>query len=240
MKLCVVADETLFWPADDSNPSWPCLENINVMFHMSTPLGSWYFQGLPGVGANEGFDVTFDSYPPVATTDEDYEDDDEAANLSWADQQVTAQFRVDPNEEALVPFLAAFAKAIALMPSLKDAVLWSPLKFYEGLLDEYKNFDPIEVSKWPDAELAWGIVYTKPSMKAFTTSPGENYIDSRQIWWRVGRWRPDPELHQHFQKIGRDLFGEELLEYWPSEFDDAGEGLDYREDFKYYVEFLEL
>ena len=46
MKLRVVADETLFWPADGSTPSWPNLESLSVMFHPVSPTGAWYFEGL--------------------------------------------------------------------------------------------------------------------------------------------------------------------------------------------------
>jgi len=83
MTLRVVADETLFWPGDDSTPSWPNLQTINIMFHTSTPSGTWYFRGAPAVGATEGFDIAADMYPPVADTDEGYNDCTQAAGLQW-------------------------------------------------------------------------------------------------------------------------------------------------------------
>lgn len=51
MSIRVVADETLFWTADNSTSSWPNLKSINVMFHVATPSGTWHFQGLPNVGS---------------------------------------------------------------------------------------------------------------------------------------------------------------------------------------------
>ena len=71
MKLRVVADETLFWPADGSTPSWPKLESLSVMFHMASPSGAWYFKGPISVGAQEGFEIGEMSYPPLETTEED-------------------------------------------------------------------------------------------------------------------------------------------------------------------------
>jgi hypothetical protein len=41
------------------------------MFYKASPAGTWYFQGLPGVGATAGFDVTKKSYPPLETTKKD-------------------------------------------------------------------------------------------------------------------------------------------------------------------------
>jgi hypothetical protein len=229
MNLHVVADESLFWPVDGSIPSWPNLESINVMFHMSTPSGSWYFSGLPGVGATEGFDVTDESYPPLATIDRDFHDDSKVADLNWDYEYYRSQFWVEPNEETLVPFLTAFAKAAALMPSLKEFALWSPLQFNPPDLDAYEDFDPKQVSNYPDVDLAWGIAYTKPSEKAFMTFPGKDFSNNRQIWWKVAKWRPHPELHSLFQRIGLGKHGKNLIEYWGA--NDFGDGLNLREWF---------
>lgn len=183
MKLRVVADTTLFWPTDSglATPPWPNLESIHVMFHMATPSGSWYFRGLPGVGATEGFDVTTDSYPPLSPTEDtilnDYCDDGTADVDSGDDRELNiVQFRVDPNEEVLVPFLTVFAKAAASMPSLRDAALWTPLSFDVGdLQDEYKGFDASQVSRFLYGGLAWEVAYTKPSVEGFDSHTGENF-----------------------------------------------------------------
>jgi hypothetical protein len=244
MKLRVVADTTLFWPTDNSTatPSWPNLESIHVMFHMATPSGSWYFRGLPGVGATEGFDVNADSYPPLSPTEDtilnDHCDDGTADGDSGDDRQLDiVQFRVDPNEEVIVPFLTAFAKAAASMPLLKDAALWTPLSFNVGdLQDEYEDFDASQVSRFLYGGLAWGFAYTKPGMEAFDSHTGENFSNSRQMWWRVAKWRPDPQLRHLFQKIGRE-HGEHLIEYWNSVY--SGEGLEDREYFEEHGCFIE-
>jgi hypothetical protein len=101
-------------------------------------------------------------------------------------------FRHIPNEHIMHPFLEAFAKAAQTMQSLKAFSLWSPLA----------------------RGLAWGIAYARPVEPATVYSPGHDFRDYRQIWWKVGDWRPDGELHQLFQNIGRSQYGETLLEYW--------------------------
>jgi hypothetical protein len=231
MSIRVVADETLFWPADNSTPSWPNLKSINVMFHMATPSGTWYFQGLPNVGATSGSDVNEDSYPPLIDNEKERKTAEEVEYLDWGDNRVTAQFRVDPNNETLVPFLTAFAKATASMPSLKEFALWSPLLFCVDDLDMYEDFDASAVSRFTEGELAWGIAYAKPGAEAFATDPGEDFCSIRQIWWRVAKWRPNPELHNLFQQIGCEAHGKDIQEYW----DDngySGEGLVERDWFE--------
>ncbi|PSN75520.1 hypothetical protein BS50DRAFT_644411 [Corynespora cassiicola Philippines] len=211
----MVADETLFWPVggDGSTPSWPYLENISIMFHMSTPSGSWYFRGLPGVGATEGFDVD-DAYPPHTTIDRDAKDDDEICNMIWEHNCASTRSPDELNDEILVPFLVAFGKATTIsMPSLKEFKLRLPLRFYlPADIDVYQGFDSSQVSTTERSYLTWGIAYTRPGMKAFITLPGENFSEHRHLWWLVGEWRPTPELHQSFQKIG-ERQGEGLAEY---------------------------
>jgi hypothetical protein len=229
MQLRVVADTTLFWPANDSTPSWPYLESVSIAFHMTTPSGTWYFQGLPGVrlGATEGFHITEKSYPPLETTQEDEETCSEMADYNWDDNYFGAQYRVDPNNEVLVPFLTAFAKAASLMPSLKETVLWSPLKISAESLSEYDDFDFSEVTEDKATELAWGIAYAKPSVKTYMEYPNKDLIPERQIWWKVGNWRPDPLLHSLFQRIGQKEHGEGLAEYF-------GPHLVHRDEFEYH------
>jgi hypothetical protein len=229
MQLRVVADTTLFWPADDSTPSWPYLESVSIAFHMATPSGTWYFQGLPSarLGATEGFQITEKSYPPLETTKEDEETCSEMADYNWADNHFGAQYRVDPNNEVLVPFLTAFAKAASLMPSLKEAVLWSPLKIDAGDLPEYNDSDFSELTEDQVTELAWGITYAKPGVKTYMEFPDKELIFERQLWWKVGNWRPDPLLHGLFQRIGQKEHGEGLTEYF-------GNYLVPREEFEYH------
>lgn len=109
---------------------------------------------------------------------------------------------MDPNNKILVPFLTAFAKAAASMPSLKEAALWSPLKFCAYDVSEYDDFDYKQVAHEPEYELAWGLVYARPYTQAFIQGMGEDSAPFRQIWWYTGRWQPNSELLGLFQQIG--------------------------------------
>jgi hypothetical protein len=42
---------------------------------------------------------------------------------------------------------------------------------------------------------------------------------SRQLWWRVGKWRPDTELYKLSQQIEHDKFGEDLMESYKKDYE---------------------
>jgi hypothetical protein len=107
-----------------------------------------------------------------------------------------------------------------------------PLKFNTNSIPEYKRFDASTVSQYTDAndELAWGVAYNAHGVKAFTPRPGVHFCHQRQMWWRVAKWRPDPELYELFQNIGtKDMVGG-MIEYWDDDY--SGEGLVYRDLFE--------
>ncbi|KAJ4379328.1 hypothetical protein N0V86_005373 [Didymella sp. IMI 355093] len=190
LDLKVKADATLFWPVQGQIP-FPNLETLNVMFFPITPSGSWYFRGPAGRGAETtGYQITDKMYPPLI--------DDDPEDAQWHNEDVLQAirdpeaFRQIPNEHIMHSFLEAFAKAAQSMQSLKAFSLWSPLA----------------------RGLAWGIAYARPGEPATVYTPGQDFRDYRHIWWKVGDWRPDGELHQLFQNIGRSQYGETLLEYW--------------------------
>jgi hypothetical protein len=226
MKLRVVADESLFWPADESTPSWPNLESLSVMFPQASPSGAFYFEGSCDVdtGPNEGYEIDDSSYPPLECTDEDGNADYEVDwDFDFDSHRVYAQYRVKPVNKTLVPFLTAFAKAAVLMPSLKEAALWSPLMFYPKEMEEYEGFDYKEVSRVVEGELAWGVAYTKPETQGFTDAIGEDFAAFRQMWWYVGDWRPDPELLDLFRQIGRqEQDDEQISMHWGNSFNSPG------------------
>jgi hypothetical protein len=124
LNLRVVADETLFWPADGSTPAWPNLESANIMFYLASPSGTWYFNGPLRQGATEVVEITHHSYPLFETSKNDEFTESSMSILDWDHEGLfSAQDRVVPNDTTLIPFLTAFAKAAALMPSLKEITL---------------------------------------------------------------------------------------------------------------------
>ncbi|KAI8937309.1 hypothetical protein NX059_006516 [Plenodomus lindquistii] len=147
------------------------------------------------------------------------------------------QFRLSPNDDILRPFLSSFAKAAANMPELKEAVLWCPLRWdCPSSVDDNEwagaNFDYFEPPKPHKGSinhpqyLAWALAYFAPGQNS--KFPGEfgkvpEICQKRQIFWKVGTWRPDIAMHGLFQRIGREEHGEALLEHWNDE--EYGQGL---------------
>lgn len=222
LQLRVVADETLFWPSDGSIPHWPNLECLDVMFHMATPKGTWYFQGPKGEGKRKlGFEISSTSYPPTGPNDTDAYWH-EYANREWGgsswEETEKVQFRIIPDDEVLSPFLTGFAKAALYMPSLKKAALWTSLSFSASDIDtSYISPDSdSDDEEHEDGPLAWGFFYLAPGEQLSDKTLQGDPSSLRQICWKVGGWKPDPELHHLFQQIGCQHAGG-LLEKWDDE-----------------------
>ncbi|KAF2870073.1 hypothetical protein BDV95DRAFT_629382 [Massariosphaeria phaeospora] len=223
ITLRVQADETLFWPQDGSTPVWPHLQYIRVMFHMVSPSGTWYFEGPGGEGGGStGYEVNESSYPPLEATEEDKFLD--AESKAWRRGLWNTSdfcFRISPSESTLGPFLASFAKAAANMPALKSALLWSSLRWTvdRGSPNEREQFDyfqpPQEFFQSPRRRSGWGVMYDRSgNYPALTLTSRDPNCKARELWWKVGKWRPSPQLHDLFQNIGRREHGEALIEHW--------------------------
>jgi hypothetical protein len=243
LHLRVLADETLFLPKDNCTPSWPNLESLVVMFHMVSPSGQWYFIGPNGEGRDTAaFKITDASYPPLETTPYDVEMDWQIAQEGdrRSEGGLNTRIRIVPNDTTLRPFLAAFAKAASNMRALQEAVLWCPLSWDPLTWDpDDEDAEELETdllpSNCPDpSNLAWGVHYQATGERNFTEQ-GENLpTEVPLLWWKVGKWRPDPELHGLFQQIGREPWGDGLQEHWDD--DIYEEGLVDREYFEYCVQ----
>ncbi|KAJ4355264.1 hypothetical protein N0V95_003094 [Ascochyta clinopodiicola] len=254
IELRVMVDESLFWPHDSSTASsWPNLESLNVMFHIRSPSGLWYFQGPSGEGKRDKGEHIQEhlAYPPL----DDGESDEDWHHASAKHPcRNLPTFRVVPINDMMEPFLESFARAVASMPRLKEVLLWAPLVFHpddgegeesddgnENVVngetepeDNDENVDklteiikPTAIALYPDDALAWGIAYVAPSGLAFDM--GQDKSPYRQLWWRVGQWRPSKELHEIFQKIGETQASIVLKEFWTDS--QYGEGLVAREWF---------
>lgn len=232
MELRVMADKTLFWPHDnDKGYTWPNLKRLNVMIHICSPSGSWYFQDPPGiehiVADRSGSEET---YPPFPNSEERTHRIQRIKNSvglycdnrEHFDRKALTS-RIVPVEENLVPLLESIAKAASRMPKLKRAMLWAPLSLdeeFEFTIANYEHggdLDPnilrrADYTLCPDDYLSWGIAYAAPGQPAW--DGGESNSPHRQLWWRVGHWRPSSELRQLFQKIGRERWRSQLIEHW--------------------------
>lgn len=203
LELRVVADATLFWPAGGT-AFWPNLESISILFHISSPSGRWYFEGLKGRDYDtDGFEVTSASYPPLQDTSDDENWDEDADDNGLDTSTIAARkFRVQPNDDILVPFLTAFGKATSRMPALKEARLWTLLRWDAGELDGYEDYDSRHSSEWSDGPLVWGLTYRAPTTSGSCPSPGEPFSALRKLWWVTARWRPSDGLRNLFDLIG--------------------------------------
>jgi hypothetical protein len=225
VNLRIVADESLFWPRVDGGTAWPNLESFVIMFHMVSPSGTWYFQGLHGEGRNmSGFEVIDASYPPLDTTEHDedmlmYVED----NGHIETDHISSYFRIVPNDDILRPFLEGFARATSQMKLLKEAAVWCPLSWgpegdyygsnYDSDEDEHAEDEWVPESRQTNTELAWGIYY-RAAGEEDKSRPDSLPSEARQLWWMVSKWRPDPELHGLYQQIGRREGDDELIEHW--------------------------
>ncbi|KAJ8105279.1 hypothetical protein OPT61_g10276 [Boeremia exigua] len=161
MELKGVFDRTLFWPADDSTPTWPSLEILKVYFHIATPSGRWYFYGQNGESRDDaGAEVTDASYPPMANTVEDNALD------HFLSTRVTrvrpSHFRILPNAEVLTPLLAAFAQAAVHMHKLREVALWTSF-CVDGVAVLDQEVQLMELHYGYDVQVVrWGVAFLAP------------------------------------------------------------------------------
>lgn len=221
LHLRVVADETLFWPKENCAAFWPMLESFIVAFHMVSPSGQWYFIGPNGEGRYLGaYKVTDAAYPPLETTSYDEEMNNHIEDEGdWRYRGYkNTRIRIVPNDPILRPFLAAFAKAVSNMRALQEAVLWCPLAWDPHDEENYEDgAEWIPQARIDMKKLAWGVHYQGVNERNFTRQGGHRPTPVPLLWWKVGKWRPDPELHELFLQIGRSSRVEGLEEYWQDE-----------------------
>jgi len=98
------------------------------------------------------------------------------------------------------------------MPSLLRASLSTPLIFQAGeeINEDYDNdYVPADFPR------SWGLTYVAPGSDApwKLRKNLEVTSEAHRLWWDVAKWRPDEELHNLFQEIGRPHVGN-LIEYW--------------------------
>lgn len=232
LELHVVADKTLFWPGGNASPpTWPNLVLFSVLFHICSPGGDWYFESPLGEIDDDGDDDEDDdeddeedeedqiaeepAYPPF--------EDDAVEKEEWCFRgrvdtpEPECMFRVVPNNEHLVPFLAAFARAAVEMPKLLQAWLWAPVNINIEAENRREEYHEDTMNQYDEKWAGWGLTYDAPG----SIGSQRGSLTSRRIRWRVGSWRPSVELHQSFQKIGENRHGSSLLETW-HDHDDTG------------------
>jgi hypothetical protein len=218
---------------------------VSILFHRVSPSGAWYFEGPRGEGRDTiGYEICESHYPPPPSDQDVYEDDELIEGGRSFEHFYDYHFRIAPNNKVMIPFLTSFAKAAIHMPALRQAVLWSPIRWAvdggdsddesetdEFVTEAFDYFQPPE--KFNGWHLAWVLSYYCPGGQSLGTRANteDSQRSARQIQWRVGEWRPNSELHSLFQQIGRQEHGEALTEDWYDE--DFAHGLVPRRYFEY-------
>ncbi|KAK2063263.1 hypothetical protein LY76DRAFT_632742 [Colletotrichum caudatum] len=216
LKLNAIIDQSFFWPEDGEGDVWPNMESLEVKFHPATPSGSWYFLGPRGEGRGvhgypvDGVEYLGESHNSVCDT----------IIMGHAPCRPSG-WRLKPNPETLHPLLAAYAKAAAKMPRLREAIIWSPIWWSPGnharqRFSYHVSFEMMNNKR----SLGWGIGYNAPGTNTEPhgpqSAPSEDPDDGdvRLFEWRTGSWEPDEALKDLFHEIGRVKHGEEFEDDW--------------------------
>ncbi|KAK4128909.1 hypothetical protein N657DRAFT_608773 [Parathielavia appendiculata] len=202
LNLRAFVTEHLF-PAPDapSSAQWSRMRRLIIEFHPLRPDGSWYFVGPRGEDPHpEGFAISeADHYPPLQTTAEDEEVDEQWDEDPQGGEEVDYfpnVFRTEPLAERIEPLLSAFASAVKNMGALEEAELFAYLAWYpsESRADEYGDEAPYDSEKGVHR---WGVRYLAGD------GNGDEGPVQAAVQWQVGDWRPSQSVLDLFENLGR-------------------------------------
>ncbi|KAL8288430.1 hypothetical protein RB597_000509 [Gaeumannomyces tritici] len=179
--------------------AWSRMRRLKVEFHPRSPDGTWYFAGPRGedpLGAEGGFAVGEQHYPPAVASAEDDEIGDSWPKVEGCleDERAWDQFRTVPKRDKIKPLLLAFAAALQGMPALEEAELFARLCWRpsEKRLDEYQGASGEGVPY--DEE----VLHFRWQVKYVLGAHGEKGL----LTWQVGDWRPHERVSQAFEAVG--------------------------------------
>ncbi|KAK4156177.1 hypothetical protein C8A00DRAFT_30990 [Chaetomidium leptoderma] len=196
-------DAALFWPYGElqgpREPFWSSLTKLEVTFSAASPNGRWYFKAPPDHEShihpsNEPLpaDQQVSPMPPGYGTEEDT---DAAYAYELAAREMpggdNSEFRTVPDDEVMLPLLAAFARAAAQMPALKNAYLATPV---------------------PEPQSVWFVLYGAPGItcggEELMVAEGEPEppLNTPRVYFGVGDWRPSAEVVDLFRRVGEERY----------------------------------
>ena len=209
-----MADKTLLWPspaqAQIVEPYWQNLTSLDIELSLQSPLGKWYFLSEEGsVPSDVPILNDVPGFLPPGYYDTDEESIEEMA-IEYAESlqepvdddglaDIKDHFRTRPNDELMVPLLAAFARATGAMPSLRSA----QLQFWN-----VGRYSPFYVAFAPPGRMAGDEDQLPEEERPPKTAP--------RLVAHTWEWRMDAELEDLFRRAGAGLHGvETAVRYLP-------------------------
>lgn len=183
---------------------WSRMRRLTIEFHPLRPDGSWYFVGPRGEDPHPaGFAISEqDHYPPVQTTAEDEEVDeqwDQDPQGGEEEDYFQDVFRTEPLPERIEPLLAGFASAVKNMCVIEEAELFAYLAWFpsHSRADEYGDQAPYNDEKGVHK---WGVRYRAGGKGDEQGQQGEK---EAVVQWQVSGWRPSQSVLDLFEDLGR-------------------------------------
>ncbi|KAH6685309.1 hypothetical protein F5X68DRAFT_241474 [Plectosphaerella plurivora] len=154
----------------------------------------------------KGFAISNEHYPPLQTTAEDEEVDEQYDEDPQGGEEVDwfpDVFRTEPVPEKVEPLLAAFATAVNHMGAIEDAELFAYLAWYpsERRAEWYRDEALCDSEK---SVHRWGVRFLV----------GDKGRAQGVVQWHVGDWRPSRSVMSLFEDLGRQEWLEFKYEAW--------------------------
>ncbi|KAK3986389.1 hypothetical protein QBC44DRAFT_361601 [Cladorrhinum sp. PSN332] len=211
---------------EPSQPLWPSVTDLSVKFDYRAPNGQWYLQARPPGYWADSDDLNNEDYPDEPVVDRHDGDEPlpfdtashmppgygsaqetrDAVSYEISLQKYTSMdgthngahdFRTWPNDATILPLLAAFARAIAHMPSLKFADLSTPLE---------RSGDGSSAGEW-------SVFYSAPGSHSGYDKymKGGPNLSAPRVFFHVEDWRPSKKVLDLFREVGRKYHGQETV-----------------------------
>ncbi|KAL9948802.1 hypothetical protein D7B24_006512 [Verticillium nonalfalfae] len=187
-------------PDAPSSKQWLNLRRLTIEFHPLRPDGRWYFVGPRGEDPHpKGFAISkADHYPPLQTTTEDEEVDEQWNEDPEGGEEVDAfpdVFRTQPSPETIEPLLLAFGSAVKNMGALEDAELFAYLAWCpsDSRAEEYGDEAPYDSE---NGVHRWGV-------RHLAAKAGDEDTVEGVVQWQIGDWRPSQSVLDLFGGLGR-------------------------------------
>ncbi|KAK5989694.1 hypothetical protein PT974_07950 [Cladobotryum mycophilum] len=196
LSLIGTFDSSLLWPGPVRSPAPPFWQNLESPFPPSTPSMT---EMPPGYGYSEEQDIT------AALRFSDEENRLHSGQKMFYNNVEDDDVAV-PDETSIVPLMKAFGRACTQIPTLKVACL-------ETEIPQPRN----DLRRLVLHGASWGVSYLAPlatpkrPKKTLDLAFSED-IGQRRLFWDVGKWRPKAELRGIFRAIGREIYGDTLVE----------------------------